>query len=267
MFAGIDLGSRQVKIVILDQNKQIVGRYLGSSMDFYRQRGKMAEGRLMLDLTDLPGILTQEIKCLVATGYGRETVKLQNGLIIPEIKAHVQGAAYLSGEKNFTLLDLGGQDSKVALVKRGCLVDFATNDKCAASTGRYLENMAAVLQISLAELALYDQDPVELNSTCAIFGETELIGKIVEGYALPNLAAGVNYTIFKRIKPLLSRLLSDKLIFTGGVAQNQALVRILERELQIPVLVLPEGTFAGAWGCALKAASWEKERVECELPF
>ncbi len=261
MFAGIDLGSRQVKIVVLDQNRQLVGSYLGSSMDFYRQRGRLIEGRLVLDLTNLPGIPEPEIEALAATGYGRETINLQNGLIIPEIKAHVQGAAYLSGEENFTLLDLGGQDSKIALVKKGRLVDFATNDKCAASTGRYLENMAEVLQISLSELSLYDQEPVELNSTCAIFGETELIGKIVEGYALERLAAGVNYTIFKRIKPLLSRLLSDKLIFTGGVAQNQALVRILERELQIPVVVCPEGAFAGAWGCALKAISWKEEAV------
>ena len=81
---------------------------------------------------------------------------------------------FLTGLTSFTLLDLGGQDSKVALVREGRIVDFLTNDKCAASTGRYLENMAAALNISLEELGRHHSNPVELISTCAVFGESEL---------------------------------------------------------------------------------------------
>ena len=254
MYCGIDLGSRHVKIVLLDATGEQTGCYQANTIDFYRQRGRMSEGQLVLDLQHLPGISWEAVSAVVSTGYGRQTVKIKNTKVIPEIKAHVRGAAHATQKQDFTLLDLGGQDSKVALVRQGKVVDFMTNDKCAASTGRYLENMAAVLDIDWQELSRYFQNPVDLSATCAIFGETELIGKIVEGYEIPALAAGVNHTIFKRVKPMLHRLLQGgPLVFTGGVAQNQAIRTILEQELQVPVLVPENPGFMGALGCALTA--------------
>lgn len=258
MYCGIDLGSRKVKIVLLNLKGELESFYEGDSIDFYRQRGRMKNGQLVLDLEKIEGIPLEEVTSIVATGYGRETVKIKGALVIPEIKAHVLGAKYLAGKDNFTLLDLGGQDSKVALVKAGKMIDFVTNDKCAASTGRYLENMSKILEIDLEELSLYSDNPVDLNATCAIFGETELIGKLVEGYSLERLAAGVNYTIFKRIKPMLHRLLNEVIVFTGGVARNKALVNILERELKIPVIVPNKGYLAGAYGCAFLAKEKEE---------
>lgn len=256
MYCGIDLGSRNVKIALMD-GKSPARLYKFNTIEFYRERGSMSGGQLALDLSGLPGV--GEVNALVATGYGRQAINLKNARIIPEIKAHVLGASFLTGEKNFTLLDLGGQDSKVALVKSGKLIDFMTNDKCAASTGRYLENMAAVLGIDMAELSRHDQEPVNLTSTCAIFGETELIGKVVEGHSIGSLAAGVNYTIYKRIKPMLARLLSHLLIFTGGVANNRALRKILNRELNVPIIVPDKPDFAGAIGCCVDAMDKEGE--------
>lgn len=252
MYCGIDLGSRNVKIALMN-GKNLAGLYKFNTIEFYRERGRLEDGQLVLDLTDLPGLTGLHMGAVVATGYGRQAINMKNVRIIPEIKAHMLGAEYLTGEKDFTLLDLGGQDSKVALVRKGKMVDFMTNDKCAASTGRYLENMAAVLGVNMEELSRHHLNPVELTSTCAIFGETELIGKVVEGHTTGSLAAGVNYTIFKRIKPMLIRLLSDRLVFTGGVAQNRAIVAILERELHIPVIVPEHPDFAGALGCCTEA--------------
>ncbi|MBE3587047.1 MAG: 2-hydroxyglutaryl-CoA dehydratase [Thermoanaerobacteraceae bacterium] len=258
MYCGIDLGSRNVKVALMAADGAL-DFFIFDTIAFYREHGRLVEGQLAVDMAAL---LPAGVKPLavVSTGYGRQTVALRGARAIPEIKAHVLGAVYLTGLADFTLLDLGGQDSKVALVRGGRLVDFQTNDKCAASTGRYLENMAAVLNISLDELGRHYRDPVNLTSTCAIFGETELIGKVVEGHSIPSLAAGVNHTIFKRIRPMLLRLFSDTLVFTGGVALNGALRQILVEELGVRVVVPENPQYTGAVGCCVEAREGREGR-------
>lgn len=252
MWAGVDLGSRNVKVALLNTENS-VNLYTFDTIKFYRERGRLEEEGLAVDLAGLLDLDVSRVEKVVSTGYGRQTVRLKGAGMIPEIKAHVLGAAYYTGLEDFTLLDLGGQDSKVALVRRGKMVDFQTNDKCAASTGRYLENMAAVLDITMEELGRHWEDPVNLASTCAIFGETELVGKIVEGCSMSSLAAGVNYTIFKRVLPMLAGLKSEKIVFTGGVARSGALRRIISTELGAEVVVPPEPAHTGAVGCCLAA--------------
>ncbi|MHB1043889.1 MAG: acyl-CoA dehydratase activase [Eubacteriales bacterium] len=246
MKAGIDLGSRSVKVALL-REEGALELHKFDTIKFYREYGRKEEGKLVVDFAGL-GLPVTGFS-LAATGYGRQTVAVRGAAVVPEIKAHVAGATHLTGLSCFTLLDLGGQDSKVAKVIDGRLADFMTNDRCAASTGRYLENMAAVLNITLDELSVHSADPVELTSTCAIFGESELIGKIVEGYPVSSLAAGVNHTIFKRIRPMLARLNSGTIVFTGGVAKSGALRQIIEQETGAAVVVPEHPEFAGAIGC------------------
>lgn len=250
---GIDLGSRSVKIVLMADGR-IVSEKVLETVDFYRDYGRRRNGELAVDFAAL-GL--GESEAVVATGYGRNTLAIDGATVIPELKAHVLGAVWQTGLTEFTLLDLGGQDSKVIKVRRGKMVDFQTNDKCAASTGRYLENMAAVLGISLEELSRHSDNPVELSATCAIFGESELIGRIVEGYTVAELAAGVNYTIFKRVRPMLAALTtaSGTVIFTGGVAIGGALPQIIEREMGVKVVVPARPQLNGAIGCAVHAMS------------
>lgn len=250
MYFGLDLGSRNVKIAIMGAERP--HRLLKlDTIKFYREYGKKIDGQLTVDFSAL-GLDIKDAE-ITATGYGRQTVDIRGARVIPEIKAHVLGAIYLTGLADFTLLDLGGQDSKVALVRNGRLADFLTNDKCAASTGRYLENMAAVLNISLSELSRHYHNPVDLTSTCAIFGESELIDKIVQGFSVSSLAAGVNYSIFKRIHPMLAKLDSDTVVFTGGVAYNGALAEIIKLETGVAVVVPANPEFAGAIGCCVHA--------------
>ena len=246
MKAGVDLGSRSVKVALLGKDGSLE-LHKFDTIEFYRRYGKKGEGKFVVDFGGLD--LVTEAESLVATGYGQQTVAVEGALVVPEIKAHLTGAVRLTGLSDFTLLDLGGQDSKVARVVRGRLADFMTNDRCAASTGRYLENMAAVLKISLDELGRHWADPVELASTCAIFAETELIGKIIEGHSVASLAAGVNHAIFKRIKPMLARLSGATVVFTGGVAYNGALRKIIGQETGAAVVVPENPEFAGAIGC------------------
>lgn len=247
MICGIDLGSRQVKLVLMDNNK-IMKTMQYDTISFYKSFATKRGNKLLVDFQKIG--LPQCSK-VISTGYGRLTIAIEGAQTIPEIKAHCLGALYQCKIENFTLLDLGGQDSKIIKVQYGKMVDFITNDKCAASSGRYLENMANILGIELDELGRHFKDPVELNSTCAVFGESELIGKIVEGYSLDNLAAGVNYTIFKRIKPLLYKMGYEKVIFVGGVAKNTALAEILKKELNSEIIIPSLPQYNGAIGCCL----------------
>ena len=258
MYLGMDLGSRSIKIACLNQKTDaatlgIEGiRYISyDTIEFYRRYTKAFRGRIDIDLKalDLEGP-----EAFYACGYGRQAAALKDAIPISEIEAHAIGACYQSGEGDFLLIDLGGQDSKIIRVRDGKVRDFSTNDKCAAGSGRYLENMAQILGLSLEELGKHWQEPAQLSSTCAVFGESELIGKITEGYDLKNLAAGVNYSVVRRLLPLINRHLpAPRIYFSGGVAENQAVRLLLERELDAQVKVLDNPQYIGAFGCLTEA--------------
>lgn len=242
---GIDLGSRNVKICRMESGR-VVSRESVETITFYRTHGVRGAGGFSTDLTPFG---YREGMPLVATGYGRMTAAVPGATIISEIKAHALGARFQSGRDDFTLLDMGGQDYKVIHVRGGRIEDFATNDKCAASTGRYLENMARVLGMSLEELGRYAENPVTLSGTCAIFGESELIGMIVQGMPPESLAAGVNRTVVQRVLPLLDRMGEGIIALSGGVALNAAVVTHLREATGREVIILPDPLFNGAIGC------------------
>ena len=265
VICGIDLGSRSVKIALMqldakESRLEILRLERLDTIRFYREFGRKQEDRLVVNFD---GLGLPDVDCLVSTGYGRNTLTLAGGEAIPELKAHVLGAIYQTGLMDFTLVDLGGQDSKIIQVRKGKMIDFLTNDKCAASSGRYLENMASVLGITLEELGQYADNPVELNSTCAVFGESELIGKIVEGFPLSELGAGVNATIVKRILPLLRSFAGEVLVFTGGVARNKAVTKLLETGTGRRVVIPPEPQFNGAIGCCVAGRMTRSRPCAC----
>jgi len=248
---GIDLGSRKAKFALL-QGGAIIRLADFDTITFYKRFGRLVEEELALDLAGT-GLFSGEelaLAAVVVTGYGRNTLNLKGARVVSEIRAHVAGALKQTGLKNFTLLDMGGQDTKVALVRDGRLADFVMNDKCAASSGRYLENMAAVLEVDLAELSSHWEEPVKLDATCGIFGESELIGQILRGHSIGRLCAGVNQTLVKRVLPMLRRFPSDHIVLTGGVALNGALARLLEGATSLPVVVPRHPQHNGAIGCA-----------------
>lgn len=242
---GIDLGSRNIKIVRM-KDKAITDYKIFDTVEFYRQYGHPGKGGLKIDLTKL-GLGRKED--IVATGYGKIAVRMEGAVHLPEIHAHVRGAVFQTGLEDFTLIDMGGQAAKIIKVQGCRVVDSASDERCAATSGRYLENMAALLGISLEELSLHSQDPVEFNSTCAIFGETEVIAKIMEGYSVSELAAGINYSLYRRLANTLDRLASKTFILAGGAALNTALGNIIARETSAEVISLQEPQLNGAVGC------------------
>lgn len=240
---GIDLGSREVKYVLMENNN-ILHRNKVSTMSFYKEYCNF-DGKVIVDLEKL-GV--GHIDRAVSTGYGRNNTNLKFFTPINEIKAHVYGALYQTKLKDFILMDIGGQDVKIVRVEKGIAVDLELNEKCAASCGRYLENMANLLEISLDEMSKYFENPAELNSTCAVFSESELIGKIAEGATLESLYAGVNYSLYKRLEPLLSAFKGTHLVLTGGVATNTAIKNYLNRDYDT-LVGIAEPQFNGAIGC------------------
>lgn len=241
---GIDIGSRAVKLALFD-GEGLVRSDILSTMKFYRDHSQSIDGKIRLDLGEIG---YDSFDKIVSTGYGRNNIQVEEALVINELKAHVYGALYQADLSNFTLLDIGGQDFKVIKVENRIITDMLLNDKCAASSGRYLENMAALLEISLEELKEHYLNPVALNTTCAVFGESELIGQIALGHSISELSAGINYSLYKRIKPQILKLRSKTIVLTGGVAQNDAIIHYLKEDFH-EVVIPASPQLNGAIGC------------------
>lgn len=241
---GVDLGSRCVKIAAEGKGGfEFIGPF--DTAGFYRRyvEPHAEGGRLRRDALGL-----EEKAGVAATGYGRARLG-KGAVMVPELEAIVEGVKALTGLRDALILDVGGQDSKALLMRGGRMEDFAANDRCAASSGRFMENMSTALGMSLEEMGGYRDNPVELSSTCAVFGETELVGLIGEGCSPGELAAGVNHAIVRRLLPLLSRFQAEVLVLTGGVAYNQALRSLLEESRTCRLVVPEPPDFVAAVGC------------------
>ena len=240
---GIDLGSREVKIV-LQENQVTIFKKKISTMSFYRDYCNY-DGKLMVDINKIG---CGSFDKAISTGYGKNNTNLNQFEAINEIKAHAYGSIFQTKMHDYVLLDIGGQDVKAIKIENRLTVDIELNDRCAASCGRYLENMAQVLEVGLDELSCFFENPTELNSTCAVFSESELIGKIAEGVSTEVLCASVNYSLYKRLKPLLSNFKSKKIVLSGGVAKNVAIQYYLKSDYS-EVIPLEDPQFNGAIGC------------------
>lgn len=251
---GLDFGSRYVKLVSCQGGK--FSRRRLDSLDFYRDCLGGEKGRLHIDWEGLglspPG-------ALVVTGYGKHLLKGQVPTIT-EIRANFLGARFLTGIDHFILLEMGGQDTKVLYIREGRVFDFVTNDRCAAGTGRYLENMARFLKMPLRDFSGCREEPVAISQTCAIFGESELIGHLLEGVPLAHLAAGVNASVSRRALAMLRRYRCSSLVVVGGVAINRAVIHFLRVGGAYRVRVPPHPQFTGALGCCLEALKLQEDR-------
>ena len=177
---------------------------------------------------------------------------------MPEVHAHAAGAAAQIGPAEFVLADLGGQDTKAIRVRGGAVLDFVMNDRCAAGSGRYVENMARLLEVDLAEVLTHHEDPVILSNVCATFGESEVVGLVVEGVPLERIAAGILRSVAMRLLQLLGRLPDVgglPLYLSGGLATSSGLVRLLEANRGGDVVALPRPRLSGALGCLELAVS------------
>lgn len=248
---GIDIGSRNTKIVIWDLLQKSIAfqGYKSTEVKVTQAVEKLLENAAQC--VDLSSITRS---CV--TGYGRKLYRSADK-ILSEITCHAAGCYQLFPECH-TIIDIGGQDSKIIVLERGGAVkDFVMNDKCAAGTGRFLEMTALKLDCELEELsrrAAQATETLNLNSTCVVFAESEIIGLLAEGKKAEDIAKAVFESIAKRIYAQMAGLeIADQVVFTGGVAHSPQLRKYLSHLLQFDLAVPFEPEITGALGAAILA--------------
>lgn len=248
---GIDIGSTACKAVALMDGKEIVGKsvvQIGT--------GTSGPQRVYDELFKNSGLSPADIARTVATGYGRMTFKMADNQI-SELSCHARGVNFLIPEAR-TLIDIGGQDAKaLKLSSKGRMLGFVMNDKCAAGTGRFLDVMAKILELSVSELAKTGErstERVQISNICTVFAESEVISQLAAGKKREDIIAGIHYSVANRVAGLVRRIgIEPEVIMTGGVAQNSGVVRAMSEILELPVSPAPMAQFTGALGAAIYA--------------
>lgn len=245
---GIDIGSTAAKAAVVDGAGSVTWTCVQptgfSSVDAAeRLRGELAAAGY-----DVAG----DDARVVATGYGRVAVPYAHK-VVTEITCHGTGAVHLFGDHG-TVIDVGGQDTKVIQLKSGRVAKFAMNDKCAAGTGRFFQVLSHALDYDVESFGAVPADgPIEpLSSMCTVFAESEVIGNLARGVPRENIVRGLLKSIASRSAGMLAKVgMKPPLFFSGGLSRSPSLRAFLERELDCPVQVHEKSQFAGALGAAL----------------
>jgi len=249
-FAGVDVGASTTKAVIIDVTAKVLGHAVtNSGADF-----EGASNNAFQDALHMADNLSASSVRVVSTGYGRRNVPFANATKT-EISCHAKGS-YHYFPKAHTLIDIGGQDSKIIKIdNKGKRIGFKMNRKCAAGTGAFLEEIASRLKIpveKLNELAEAAKKEVPLGSYCTVFTATELLAKIREGVEVKDLIRGIFGSVIKRAFEM-DPLEGDIVMSGGVVAHNSFLVVMFEEKLGKKIFVPPLPQLTGAFGAALFA--------------
>lgn len=248
---GLDIGSRTVEAVWVEDAQVMDSAIAESGFDPQMVARRFVE-RGAHDT-------------IVVTGYGRHAAREALGCeVVTEIKAYAVGVHALHPEAA-SVLDIGGQDTKViSLGEGGRVLDFEMNDKCAAGTGKFLEVMARALGYGLEEMAQAAIDAehgVAISSMCTVFAESEVTGLVHRGEDRAAIARGLHESIAKRVHSALRRLGANApLVFAGGVANNAAIVELVSTGFGGRVIIPENAQTVGAYGAALSATADRMER-------
>lgn len=247
---GIDIGSTSAKTVVLDENKQILHHFVQPTGWSSSDTADLIRLQLLQHQFDPAS------GACIATGYGRISVPYAQQRIT-EISCHGRGAAFIHDLKDLTVIDIGGQDTKIIQVEQGNVSDFNMNDKCSAGTGRFLEVMANTLGVRMEELfqLAAEGGDTAISSMCTVFAESEVISLIGKGEKKQNIAFAVVDSIVRKVSSQAGRFIKGKgkVCLTGGLCDSEYIRDALTRALKVPVISLPQGRYAGAIGAALFA--------------
>jgi predicted CoA-substrate-specific enzyme activase len=254
-FVGIDAGSTYVKIAVLNENQQLVAcDHKPTGID-----AEEASQAMLKTITNGNGVKPDQIKSVIATGYSRRAIEMADDTVT-EIKAHSVGASWSapSGVDIRTVIDIGGQDSKVIVLdEQGEIANFAMNDKCAAGTGRFLESMARVMEIEINDLgpmSLASEMPLTINSTCVVFAESEVISLMARKKNREDIVSGIHLSLANRIAGMARRAGAvPEILLTGGGGLNKGIAQALEETLLVDIYLPDYPQFNGAIGAALIA--------------
>jgi predicted CoA-substrate-specific enzyme activase len=246
---GLDLGSTAIKAV-LAADEEILWR--GKSAT---RPGQEAVSRSLIESALMESGLPQDaIGGIAVTGYGKRLFNRSDSRV-DEISANANGLFRLSGGRARTIVNIGGQDLKVLFLdEHGRVADFRMNDKCAAGTGRFFELAARILDTPLEEfgaLARLAEKDLELNSTCAVFAESEIVSLLAAGTPREEIIRALHASVARRVAALLGRNAGGPVWLDGGPAQNSGLLEALEDELLTEILVLEYPQYTVAYGALL----------------
>ncbi|MBI3946648.1 MAG: 3-hydroxyacyl-ACP dehydratase [Armatimonadetes bacterium] len=242
--AGLDIGSRTVELVVVEGDTVVASARADTTPMLKGQCRRLLAGAAF--------------DRLVVTGYGRALAEVEfDAESVTEIRACARGAhALFPGCRS--VLDIGGQDTKaIGLDGRGRVLKFEMNDRCAAGAGKFLEMMARALAYDLEEFgvaALAGVDGIRLNSMCAVFAESEVVGLVTRGERREDIARAVHHAVARRSAAMLQRVSTDPpIVFAGGGARSASLVALLKQALGMEVLTPADPDMVGALGAALLA--------------
>lgn len=245
-YIGIDIGSTASKIAVRGDNEvQFV-----TPTGWNSKETALAIAETLMDKHNID--VHSKDSFVTATGYGRVSVEYSDE-VITEITCHAKGATEISGFENCTVIDIGGQDTKVISINGGIVDDFLMNDKCSAGTGRFIEIMADRLGVTLEELfdLAKEGESVKISSMCTVFAESEIISLMGDGESREDIASGIVDSVVTKALQLASRFdLTGDVVLTGGLAQSPYFVSRLEEEIGNDICTSELSRFAGAIGAA-----------------
>ena len=252
LFGGIDVGHQSVKVIILDDERKIIGKLALVTGDEAAVASRKALDRVLDDA----GHHMAELTYLIATGVGKNWVKL-SAKQASEVRCHALGAHYLHPSARI-VLNLGAETYRaMKLDEKGLVREFVENDKCAAGSGIFLDEMSAALEVTPEEagsMCLSAKRREKISSLCVVFGESEVVSAVHRGVPKDEILAGIHEAIAERAGMLAIRIKPEPdVVLTGGLANNPCIVKIMEEKLGLPLIVPRESHLVGALGAALLA--------------
>ena len=250
-YLGIDVGSITTKVVVVSETDRVLAK------SYIRNSGRPLEA-IQQGMEDIVAQMgkTVSIDGVATTGSARHLAAYLVGadLIKNEITAHAIAVIDFLPEAK-TIIEIGGQDSKVIVLRSGVVADFAMNTVCAAGTGSFLDQQAARLGISIeafGDLALKAEHPVRIAGRCTVFAETDMIHKQQIGHSVEDIVAGLCDSL---VKNYLNNVCRGKeilppIVFQGGVAANRGIQKALEREMDVSLIIPDDFDVMGAIGAA-----------------
>jgi predicted CoA-substrate-specific enzyme activase len=253
LIAGIDVGSANTKAVIYDP---VQDRLVSSAVSRTGMQPRVAAEKTLHQALTRAQLERKDLSRICATGYARHSVTIADQTVT-EITATARGIRHWHPRCQ-TIIDIGGQDSKViSLNAEGLVQDFVMNDRCAAGTGSFLEFIARSLDIPIeqfGELSAGSQQPVTISSLCVVMAETEILSLTAADTPRADIIAGLHQALAQRIATLAARVpVVPEVLFTGGTALNTGMQRALTRTLRLPVQIARFPLLAAAFGAALSS--------------
>ena len=261
-YLGVDIGSISTKGVVIDNDNNIIAK------DYI-----WTEGNPVNSVKNLIKSLKSQIndnyilKGIGTTGSARKLIglMLDANIIKNEITAHAIGTISLHPNVR-TILEIGGQDSKIIIINNGIIVDYAMNTLCAAGTGAFLSSQAKRIGVDINDfgtLALKSNNPVKIAARCTVFAESDLIHKAQSGYALKDIVAGLCRSVVLNYLNNVGKgkKIKDPIIFQGGVSKNKGVVKYFKEVLNEDIIVDDNGHLMGALGVAIISKKYKTDKI------